>query len=115
MSDKIEIKDDYICQLRLQITNLEKQHEQDNWRLQQVDDLLEMVEKERDEEEAKYKGINFRPVFWCLTVLLTNWKIKLIKPYYDNFVHRDLYLHTSHDRKLFYTFYSVLDEKIILL
>ena len=83
---KLRSKTIYICQLRFtKLRILKKQHEQDKWRLQQADDLLEMVEKERDEEEAKYKGINFRPVFWCLTVLLTNWKIKLIKPYYDNF------------------------------
>ena len=39
------------------MTRLEKQHGQDEWKIQQGDDLLEMVEKERDEMEEKYKAV----------------------------------------------------------
>lgn len=52
----IEIKDKYIVSLRLQITNHQKTHTQNQWKLDQADDLLDMVERERDNIEKKAKG-----------------------------------------------------------
>ncbi|XP_057289950.1 chromosome partition protein Smc-like [Hydractinia symbiolongicarpus] len=55
LEDKVAISKEYIATLKLQLSNFEKQQQQDKWKLEQADDLLEMVEKENDEMERKYK------------------------------------------------------------
>ncbi|XP_057290320.1 cytospin-A-like [Hydractinia symbiolongicarpus] len=55
LEDKVEISKEYIATLKLQLSNFEKQQQQDKWKLEQADDLLGMVEKENDEMERKYK------------------------------------------------------------
>ncbi|XP_066927477.1 microtubule-associated tumor suppressor 1 homolog [Clytia hemisphaerica] len=67
LTEKLAIKDEYISTLKLQIENLEKVHQQDEWELSQADDNLEMVERKATDMERK------------ATVLMTKMKTELIK------------------------------------
>ena len=55
--EKIQIKDEYISSVKLQLTNSEKLRTQLEWKLEQADNNLEMVEREHDdfENEANSK------------------------------------------------------------
>lgn len=57
--EKINIKDEYIATLKLQLNNQEKLQTQNEWKLSQADDNLEMVEREKEEMEKKAVGKNF--------------------------------------------------------
>ena len=50
------IKDEFISTLKLKIENLEKLHGQDEWKLSQADDNLEMVERKASAMERKAVG-----------------------------------------------------------
>ena len=56
LESKVEIKDEFIEYQRLEIKNFQKEIYQYQWKLEQADDLLEMVERERDDDEVKYKS-----------------------------------------------------------
>ena len=56
LESKVEIKDEFIEYQRLEIRNFKKEIYQYQWKLEQADDLLEMVERERDHDEVKYKS-----------------------------------------------------------
>ena len=56
LTEKVAIKDEYISTLKLKIENLEKLHQQDEWKLSQADDNLEMVERKASDMERKAVG-----------------------------------------------------------
>uniref|UniRef100_A0A7M5X125 Uncharacterized protein n=1 Tax=Clytia hemisphaerica TaxID=252671 RepID=A0A7M5X125_9CNID len=56
LTEKLAIKDEYISTLKLQIENLEKVHQQNEWKLSQADDNLEMVERKATDKEMKSLG-----------------------------------------------------------
>ena len=56
LTEKVAIKDEYISTLKLKIENLEKLHQQDEWKLSQSDDNLEMVERKASDMERKAVG-----------------------------------------------------------
>lgn len=57
--EKISIKDEYITSLKSQLSDQQKLQQQNEWKLSQADDNLEMVERENEKMERKAVGKSF--------------------------------------------------------
>ena len=70
--EKISIKDEYITSLKSQLSDQQKLQQQNEWKLSQADDNLEMVERENEKMERKAvgKSFNHHNYFTILLVVL---------------------------------------------